>query len=65
MSLVGLIVGLAIIGVVLYLVNTYLPMAAPIKTIINVIVVIAICLWLLSAFGLLSGGPVIGRPLLR
>ena len=53
MGLVQLIIALVIVGVVLYLVNTYLPMAPPIKTIINVVVVLVVCLWLLSAFGIL------------
>jgi hypothetical protein len=46
--------------VLLWLVNTLIPMAAPIKTIINVIVVLFVVLWLLDLFGLLHGGPVIG-----
>jgi len=35
-------------------VNTYIPMASPIKAILNVVVVIAVILWLLSVFGILS-----------
>jgi len=46
---------LVIVGVVLYLINTYVPMAPPIKTILNVVVILLLVLWLLSAFGLLSG----------
>ena len=42
---------LIIVGVVLYLVQTYIPMAAPIKTIITVVVVLFLCLWLLQVFG--------------
>jgi uncharacterized membrane protein len=55
MSIIALIVVLVVIGVVLYLVNTYIPMAPIIKTIINVVVVIALCLWLLDMFGLFHG----------
>ena len=55
MSLIGLIVVLVIVGVLLWLVNQYIPMAAPIKNILNIVVVIAVVLWLLNAFGLLSG----------
>lgn len=44
MSLIGLVVVLIIVGVMLYLVNTVIPMAPPIKTIINVVVVLAVCL---------------------
>lgn len=55
MSLIGLIVVLAIVGVILWLINTYLPMDPKIRMIMNVVIVIAVLLWLLSAFGLLSG----------
>lgn len=41
---------LIIIGVALYLLNTYVPMAQPIKTIINILVVLLVCVWLLSIF---------------
>ncbi len=43
------------IGVVLYLINTLIPMDPKIKTIINVVIVLAVCLWLLQIFGLLDG----------
>jgi hypothetical protein len=55
MTLIGLIVVLAIVGVLLWAVNTLIPMQPQIKTIINVVVVIAVLLWLLEAFGLLGG----------
>ena len=54
MTLVGLIITLVIVGLILYLVNTYVPMAQPIKTILNVVVVILVILWLIQAFGLLG-----------
>jgi len=57
MSLISLLVFLVVVGVALWLVNTLIPMDAKIKTIINVIVILAVCLWLLEAFGLLQGGP--------
>jgi hypothetical protein len=41
-------------GVQLWLVNDYIPMDGKIKSILNVVVVIAIVLWLLRAFGLLG-----------
>jgi uncharacterized protein YhhL (DUF1145 family) len=52
MSIISLLVVLIIIGVILWLLNTYVPMAAPIKSIINVVVVILVILWLLQIFGL-------------
>ncbi len=65
MNIIGLIVTLAVIGLLLYLVNTYIPMAAPIKQIINIIVLVAVVLWLLSVFGLLGGGGGLSAPLPR
>ncbi len=43
---------LVICGVVLYLVNQYVPMAPPIKTVVNVIVVLILCLYLLNLAGI-------------
>jgi len=54
MSLIGIIVTLAIIGVIWWLIETYVPMAAPIKTIIRIIIVIVIVLWLLQTFGFIG-----------
>lgn len=59
MSLVNILIVLVIVGVVLWLVNTYIPMAPPIKTVITVVVVLVLCLWLLSLFGI--GDVYIGR----
>jgi predicted membrane protein len=52
MPLLNLVVVLIIVGVALYLVNRYIPMASSIKTILNVVVVVAVCVWLLQAVGL-------------
>ncbi len=54
MSLISLIVTLIVIGVLLWLVNTYIPMDAKIKSILNVVVIIAVVLWLLSVFGIIG-----------
>ncbi len=55
MSLISLLVLLVIVGAVLYLVNTIVPMPAWLKTVINVIAAVAVFLWVLQAFGLYSG----------
>ena len=55
MPLVEVILLLIIVGVVLFLINQYIPMAASIKSILNAVVVIAVILWLLNVFGFLSG----------
>jgi hypothetical protein len=49
--MITLILTLVIVGVVLYLVETYVPMSPPIKTLIRVVVVILLALYLLQAFG--------------
>jgi hypothetical protein len=54
MSLINLIVVLMVVGVLLWLINTYLPMDGKIKSILNAVVVIAVVLWLLRVLGLLS-----------
>jgi hypothetical protein len=54
MSLIGLIVTLVVVGVLLWLLNNYVPMDGKIKRIINVVVVIVVVIWLLQAFGLLG-----------
>jgi hypothetical protein len=52
MSVISIIVVLVVIGIILWLINTYIPMDGKIKTILNVVVVIIVIIWLLSAFGL-------------
>lgn len=54
MSLVSLILILIVVGVVLWLINTYIPMDPKIKSILNAVVVIAVVLWLLQVFGLMN-----------
>ena len=53
MSLLSLIVLLVVIGVIMWLINTYIPMEPNIKKILNIAVVIVVIIWLLSAIGLL------------
>ena len=51
--IVQLIVVLVVVGILLWLVNTYIPMDAKIKQILNIVVVLAVILWLLRTFGLI------------
>lgn len=53
MSLIALIVVLIIIGVLLWLIETEIPMNPTIKKIIRIVVIIAVCIWLLQIFGIL------------
>lgn len=54
MSIIGLIITLVVIGVIMWLVNTYIPMDGKIKNILNVVVIILIVLWLLNVFGVFN-----------
>ena len=53
-TILNVVLGLIIIGVLLWAVNTYVPMAGSIKDILNIVVVIATCVGVLQAFGLWS-----------
>ena len=52
MPLMYLILMLVVVGMLLWLINTYIPMAGSIKTILNVVVVVVVCVWVLQALGL-------------
>ena len=54
MSLINLVIILIVVGVILWLINSYIPMQATIKKILNAVVVIAVVIWLLSVFGLID-----------
>ncbi len=54
MPLINLIIILVVVGVILWLVNNYIPMDRKIKKILNVVVVIVVILWLLSVFGVIG-----------
>jgi hypothetical protein len=54
MPLINLVVVLIVVGVILWLINTYLPMDGKIKSILNGVVVIAVILWLFRVFGVLD-----------
>ena len=52
MPLLNVVIVLIIVGVALYLINRYIPMASSIKTILNIVVVVSVCVWVLQAVGL-------------
>lgn len=52
MPLIEIVVVLIVVGVLLWLVNTYIPMAGPIKSLLNAVVVIVMVVWILKVFGL-------------
>ncbi len=54
MPILTILLVLVVVGVILWLVNAYIPMDSKIKSILNVVVVILVIIWLLQAFGLFS-----------
>jgi hypothetical protein len=54
MPLINVVVVLIVVGVLLWLINRFIPMQGTIKSILNGVVVIAVVLWLLNVFGLFS-----------
>jgi uncharacterized protein YqhQ len=54
MPLINVLVVLVIVGVLLYIVETLLPIEATIKRIIHIVVVLALCIWLLQVFGIIG-----------
>jgi hypothetical protein len=53
MPLVNVVIALLVVGVLLWLVNRYVPMQGTIKGILNAVVVIVVVLWIVNVFGLL------------
>jgi hypothetical protein len=54
MPLIQLVIVLVVVGLVLWVINNYIPMQGTIKKILNVVVIIAVIIWLLSVFGLIG-----------
>lgn len=57
MPLLSLMVVLVIVGVALYLINQHVPMAASIKQILNIVVILVVCIWVLQVLGVLGHFP--------
>jgi hypothetical protein len=54
MPLLNVFIVLIVVGVILWLVNSYIPMDSKIKSILNVVAVILVLIWLLRVFGILG-----------
>jgi hypothetical protein len=63
MTLINIIVILILVGLALWLVNTYIPMAAGIKSLLNIVVFVVVLIWLLQIFGLIGHIPIRIPPL--
>ncbi len=65
MPLIQVVLTLIVVGVLLWLINTYIPMQSTIKSIINAVVVIAVILWLLYGFGIITQSGHVAMPVLK
>jgi hypothetical protein len=54
MTLVDIVVALVVIGLIMWLINTYIPMAGGIKSLLNVVVFVVVLIWVLQIFGLVG-----------
>ena len=58
MTLVDIVLVLIVVGLILWLVNTYVPMAGGIKSLLNVVVFVVVLIWVLQVFGLVGAIPI-------
>jgi hypothetical protein len=63
MTLVDIVLVLIVVGLSLWLVNTYVPMAGGIKSLLNVVVFVVVLIWVLQVFGLVGAIPIRIPPL--
>lgn len=54
MPLINVVVTLIVVGVLLWLINSFIPMDGKIKNLLNIVVVVAVVIWLLNAFGVMG-----------
>jgi len=54
MPLIHIVITLVVVGVALWAINAYIPMAPTVKKILNIVVVVVLCLWLLQIFGVIG-----------
>jgi hypothetical protein len=57
MPLGNIVLILVVIGLVMWLINTYIPMAGAIKSLLNVVVFVVVLIWVLQTFGLIGAIP--------
>jgi len=65
MTLVQIVILLVLIGLVMWLINTYIPMAGAIKSLLNIVVFVVVLIWLLKTFGLIENIPGLRIPPLK
>jgi len=64
MTLVHIAVILVIVGLIMWLINTYIPMAGAIKSLLNIVVFVVLLIWILQVFGLVGAIPGLKIPAL-
>jgi hypothetical protein len=62
MTLINIVVILVVIGIIMYLINAFIPMAGAIKTLLNLVVFVVVLIWLLGAFGIVIAIPGVHIP---
>ena len=65
MTLVSIVLVLVVVGLVMWLINTYIPMAAGIKRVLNIVVCLVMVVWLLQGLGLVGNIPGVRIPALK
>ena len=55
---------LVVVGLVMWLINTYIPMAGAIKSLLNIVVFVVLLIWVLQTFGLIGAIPGLKMPAL-
>jgi len=64
-TLVNIVVILVVVGLVMWLINTYIPMAGAIKSLLNIVVFVVMLIWILQTFGLIGAIPGLKMPALK
>jgi len=65
MSLVNIVVVLVVTGLIMWLIDTYIPMASAIKSLLNIIVFVVLLVWVLQGVGIIGAIPGVTMPRLR
>jgi hypothetical protein len=65
MTLVSIVLVLVVVGLLMWLINTYIPMAAGIKSVLNIVVFLVVTIWLLQGFGIIGNIPGVRIPALK
>jgi hypothetical protein len=62
MSLLNIVAILVVVGLMMWIINTYIPMAGAIKGLLNVVVLVVVLIWILQTFGIIGAVPGLRMP---